>query len=416
LKFPDIISLARRAISNNRLRSNLTIAIIAIGITALIAIITVIEILKGTIYTNFTSMGSNTFNVTSQSFVSKNKTQGKRKRTNQNAEQNRIKLNEAEYFKENYTYPSTVSINVMATNTATVKRLSKKSNPNIFVMGADENYLKVSGTSLAAGRNFNALDVSSGQNTCLLGNSIAQKYFHDIEDAPNGFLYIGDARYRVLGVMESKGSSLIDRSDNMVLISLNNARQRFNLSQKSYVISVRVNDLNMMDVATDEAEGLMRKNRRLGAVLENDFSINKNDQMATSLIDNLKYVTLAASVIGLITLLGAAIGLMNIMLVSVAERTREIGVTKAIGANSKTIRLQFLSEAVIISLSGGIIGIILGILIGNILSLVFSSPFIIPWPWIIVGMSICLFVGLLAGIYPALKAGKLNPINALRYE
>jgi putative ABC transport system permease protein len=179
---------------------------------------------------------------------------------------------------------------------------------------------------------------------------------------------------------------------------------------------VWINDINAIDIATDEAEGLMRNAKRLDARHENNFSVNKNDEIATTLIDNLKYVTMAASVIGLITLLGAAIGLMNIMLVSVAERTREIGVSKAIGANSATIRMQFLTEAVIISLSGGMIGIITGILIGNTLSFFFHSPFIIPWLWIGIGISICMVVGLLAGIYPALKASRLNPINALRYE
>lgn len=361
-------------------------------------------------------MGSNTFNIASQSIVSNSKGHGKRKRVNQSEEQSRIKLSEAEYFKDHYTYPSTVSINVMATNAAVIKRNNKKSNPNIFVMGVDDNYLKVSGSTLSFGRNFNSLDITSGENTCLMGNSIAKKYFSDIEDAPNGFITIGDARYRVLGVLDSKGSSFVDRTDNMILIPLTNARQRFNVSQKSYVISIWINDIKYMDIATDEAEGLMRNARRLDAKHENNFAINKNDEIATTLIGNLKYVTLAASVIGLITLLGAAIGLMNIMLVSVAERTREIGVTKAIGANSKTIRLQFLSEAIIISLAGGLIGIVVGILIGNSLSLVFHSAFVIPWLWIAIGITICLIVGLLAGIYPALKAGKLNPINALRYE
>jgi len=204
--------------------------------------------------------------------------------------------------------------------------------------------------------------------------------------------------------------------DNMAIISLQNARQRFSISGKTFVISASIPDIKYMSLAIDEAEGMMRNVRKLSASEENNFTISKNDEIANSLIDNLKFVTLSASIIGLITLLGAAIGLMNIMLVSVAERTREIGLSKAIGATNATVRIQFLSEAVIISLKGGAIGIILGILIGNLLSLAFHSSFVMPWFWIGIGISICIIVGLLAGIYPALKASKLNPINALRYE
>lgn len=411
----DIFSLAQKAIRTNRLRSNLTIAIIAIGITALIGIITIIEVLKGTIHSNFAGMGSNTFNITSQSVVVKGGRPGRRRPPSSN-EANRIKLDDARLFVERFQFPATVSINVMATNSAIIKRGKKKSNPNVFVMGGDENYLVVAGTNLAAGRNFSQREASSGENVCVLGNSIAAKYFGSAGTAENGLLYIGDARYRVVGVMESKGASFIDRTDNMVIITLQNARQRFNVSQKSCVISVRVNDLTWMEAAADEAEGVMRTVRRLKPGEENNFSVNRNDEIANSLIENLQFVTLSASLIGFITLLGAAIGLMNIMLVAVAERTREIGLSKAIGANSQTIRLQFLSEAVFISVKGGLIGIVIGILIGNLLSLVFSSPFIIPWMWIGLGISICVAVGLLAGIYPALKASRLNPIVALRYE
>jgi putative ABC transport system permease protein len=325
-------------------------------------------------------------------------------------------LDEAATFKDRFQFPATISTNIMATNSAVIKRNSKKSNPNIMVMGADENYLLVSGTNLVSGRNFSSREIASGENVCILGNSIATKYFGNSINTENGLINLGEARYRVVGVMESKGASFIDRTDNMVIVTINNARQRFNISQKSCVISVRVHDLKWIEAASDEAEGVMRSVRRLRPGDESNFSINKNDEIANSLIDNLKFVTLSASLIGFITLLGAAIGLMNIMLVSVAERTREIGLTKAIGANSQTIKLQFLSEAIFISLKGGFIGIVIGILIGNILSFAFSSPFVIPWMWIGIGLSICIVVGLLAGIYPALKASRLNPINALRYE
>lgn len=415
MQLSDIIALAQRAIKSNRLRANLTIAIIAIGITALIGIITVIEVLKGTIHTNFSSMGSNTFSINSQSILGGGG-KGKRRRQNQSEEQNRIKLDEAESFVKRYSFPSTVSISLVANNTAIVKRNSKKSNPNIIVLATDENYLDVSGTTLDAGRNFNAIDISSGMNTCILGNAIAKKFFSYVQNAVNGFIYVGGARYRILGVMESKGASFINRMDNMVIVSMANARSQFAISTKSCVISVHVSDLKFMNYATDEAEGVMRAIRRVKLNEENNFSIQKNDEIANSLISNLKYVTLSASIIGLITLLGAAIGLMNIMLVSVAERTREIGLTKAVGATNQTIRTQFLSEAIIISLKGGVIGILVGIFIGNLLSFAFHSPFVIPWLWIALGITICIAVGLLAGIYPALKASKLNPINALRYE
>lgn len=413
MKAGDIISLAKKALQTNRLRSNLTVAIIAIGITALIGIITIIEVLKGTIHDNFAGMGSNTFNISSQSMVSN---KGRKRAREIDIARNRISLEEARFFTSRYVFPAKTSVSVIASNAITIKRDNKKSNPNIVVMGTDDNYLSVSGTNLEVGRNFTTRELFSGENVCILGNAIASKYFGNISNAVNGLLHIGDTRYRVLGVMESKGASFVDRTDNMILITLNNVRQRFSISQKSCVISIFVNDIKYLNAAYDEAEGVMRTIKKIKPGIENNFTLNKNDEIANSLIDNLKFVTLSASLIGFITLLGAAIGLMNIMLVSVAERTREIGLAKALGATSKTIRMQFLTEAVYISLKGGIIGIVTGILIGNLLSLAFKSPFIIPWIWIGAGVSICVVVGLAAGIYPAVKASKLNPIAALRYE
>ncbi len=399
---------------SNKLRSNLTVSIIAIGITALISIVTVIEVLKGTIHDSFSGMGSNTFTITAESmFGKKNKRHGKRK---SNDENKKISLNDANYFTERYSYPAVVSTNILVSGNATLKHGDKKTNPNVMVMGCDEHYLKVSGSNLEAGRNFNGNEISSGENNCLLGYGLADKLFSSIDNAVGNTIIVNDERYRVIGVLESKGSSMVNKTDNMAFISLQNARQKFNITSSSAVISIAVNDIKHIDLAIDEAEGTMRTVRKVSTAEASNFAITKNDEIANTLIENLQFVTVAASLIGFITLLGAAIGLMNIMLVAVAERTREIGLTKAIGANSYTIRTQFLLEAIFISCKGGVVGIIIGVVLGNIVALLMGSRFTIPWFWIMLGISICVLVGILAGIYPAIRASKLNPINALRYE
>ena len=187
-------------------------------------------------------------------------------------------------------------------------------------------------------------------------------------------------------------------------------------SNNSIAISVMAANNYEIESNIGSAIGKFRSIRRLKPKEQQNFDVTKSDSLAKSLMDNLKYVTSAATLIGFITLLGAAIALMNIMLVSVTERTKEIGTRKAIGATSKTIRQQFLMEAIVICQIGGILGIVLGILIGNITSYTMSTDFIIPWIWLISGVVLCLLVGLVSGIYPAIKASKLDPIEALRYE
>lgn len=413
MKTADIFLLARNAIKSNRLRTNLTIAIIAIGITALIGIVTIIEILKQSIHDNFSSMGANTFTITSQPVFNKNKRHGQRKVA---AEDRKISLQEATDFTTIFQFPAEVSISTIVSGTSKLKRGEKETNPNVTVMGTDEHYAKVAGINLVAGRNFTRAETNLGIAGVILGNAVATRLFEHIQDAPGQTVSIGDEQYVVIGVMGSKGSSLVNRIDNMAVIPMQHAKSRYSIQKNSMVLSIWVNDMKYMSMAIDEAEGAMRKAKKQAVQEDNAFAINKNDEIANSLINNLRFVTLSASIIGFITLLGAAIGLMNIMLVSVAERTREIGLSKAIGANEKTIRMQFLSEAVYISLKGGAIGMLIGILIGNLISIVMHTGFVVPWMWILAGFTICFIVGLMAGIYPALKASKLNPIIALRYE
>jgi len=204
--------------------------------------------------------------------------------------------------------------------------------------------------------------------------------------------------------------------DKSCMLPLNNIRQYFSKPDMSYGINVMLKDSKSMDAAINEATGLFRNVRRLRVGQEDNFEIAKSDNIAEMLFENIKYVTLAATIIGLITLLGASIGLMNIMLVSVTERTREIGIRKAIGATKELIKRQFIIEALVICQLGGMLGIILGILVGNLISLLTGGSFIVPWLWIFLGLVLCFIVGLASGIYPAIKASKLDPIEALRFE
>lgn len=406
-------TLAYRSIRTNKLRTGITVGIIALGIMALIGILTAIEGLKASIYSSFSGMGANTFQITNE-ILKKRRGGGGINITS--VDQRNISYRDAVDFKKRFSFPATVGMSMSGTSVATVRYASEKTNPNIHVMGVDERYLTISSTTLVAGRNFSVTEVDNGGYVCLLGNGIAKKLFKGkIENAINALISVGYVKYRVIGVAESKGSSMVSNLDNNVFVPLQNARAVYG-GDNSFVISVRVDNVALIDIAAEEAEGMFRIIRRVPLNAASNFGVNKNDNLAAMVMENVTYVTGAALFIGLITLLGAAIGLMNIMLVSVAERTREIGVSKALGARSSSIRRQFLTESVMISLAGGFIGVITGILMGNIVSVLLKSGFIVPWMWISIGIASCTFVGLFSGLYPAARAARLDPIEALRYE
>jgi putative ABC transport system permease protein len=405
------IRIAFQSIRGNLLRSVLTIMIIAVGISALVGILTAIDSIKNAITADFTRLGANTFSVVSRGMRIQIGNQRYRSKN-----YSYISYFQAKEFRDQYHFPASVSISVMATNTATVKYESKKSNPNVIVRGIDENYLQTAGYDLDNGRNISMQEAYDGTNVALIGAEMVPKMFPKDTDPIGKLLSIGSGKYMVIGILKSKGSGFGETGDRLVFLPFSNVRQYFARPNMNFRISVHPNSALLMDAATGEAEGVFRNIRKLNVTDDTDFVIEKSDNIVNILLENIKYVTMAATIIGVITLLGAAIGLMNILLVTVAERTREIGIRKAIGANSGTIRQQFLIESIVIGQLGGILGIILGILAGNGISLFIGSAFIVPWDWIIGGVTVCLLVSFASGVIPAVKAAKLDPIEALRFE
>lgn len=399
------------SIKANKLRTILTAAIIAIGIMSLVGILTAIEGIQASINDSFANLGANTFDVESM-------------RSNRGSREGKdakvfppLKYEDLVRFKDRFD-GGTVSVNAWVTGIAEAKRGSKKTNPNTRVQGGDYAYLVVDGYDIKEGRAFSRSEVDNGAMVVIIGREIQDALFERGENPVNKNIKFMGSKFKVVGVLEPQGGASGNGSvDRMCLVPMVTARKLAAGRQLNYEATVAVKDPNNMDAAVGLATGLMRAIRKDPVKQENSFEIRVNQSLAEQLGEITGYLRIGGFTIGFITLLGASIGLMNIMLVSVTERTREIGVRKALGATPLKIRQQFLIEAIVITQMGGLGGIFLGIGIGNLTSIAISdSGFVIPWVWILFGVTVGMIVGLVSGYLPAYKASKLDPIDSLRFE
>lgn len=404
------IRLAFVSIKGNMTRAVLTLMIIAFGIMALVGILTAIDSAIYSLSDSFARLGANSFSI--------NQVRSKARRRNDRRHvSDVITYDQAMNFKEKYNFNGKVAVSMWATGSATVKYKEEETNPNVMVDGINENYLDLKAYELAAGRNFSNQEINYGGNKAIVGKDIVESLFDKkTARAMDKTIVVGNQKFKIIGVLESKGNSMGGNDDRRVLIPLQTAKRYYGTQKTNYRLAVNVANALDIDDAISSSTGLMRNIRRLKASEPNDFEIFKSDGLVDIIREDTANIRLGALIIALMTLLGAAIGLMNIMLVSVTERTREIGVIKALGATRQSVLIQFLTEAVIISLMGGFLGIILGVLMGNAVTSMMGGAFLVPWNWIAIAIALCTFVGLASGLYPAMKAAKQDPIEALRYE
>ena len=404
------VLIAINSIKTQLLRTILTVVIIGIGIWALVGILSSVEAMENSISGNFATMGSNTFNIQRYNFNVQRRG-GEREKVNPIISYQNIRE-----FIDIYEFPtSQTSISFSGTSGAEVKFESNKTDPEVQVLGINEYYLENTGTEIESGRNFNVFDIQNNNNVCIVGADFLKKLF--VNDNPIGKkISIRGVKFKVIGVLESKGATFGNNQDLRVLIPIQVARGIFTAPNINYTISIMVKNTEMLNAAQDEAVVTFRNIRGLSPIEKNDFGMERSDDLINRITSITGYLEIAAWIISIITILGSSIALMNIMLVSVTERTREIGVRKALGAKNSTISTQFFIETIVIGQIGSVLGILLGIGTGMIFSSFFESEFSLPWIPMLWATIITFIVAIIAGFYPAMKASKLDPIESLRYE
>ena len=404
------IRIAFDSIRSQLLRTILTILIIAIGITALVGILSAVSALENTISSDFSSMGANTFNIQRYEFNTQRQG-GEKQKINPV-----INYRDVKEFEDNYKFPFTkTSISFIGTLAAEVKYENEKTDPEVQVLGINENYITNSGLEVDLGRDLNYFDIENSNNVCVIGSDLRKALLKDVNPI-NKTISIRGSKFKVVGVLKEKGATFGNNQDLRVFLPLQKARTIFTNPNINYSLSVKTDKKDMLEGAQDEAILLFRNIRGLNPVEDNNFGLERSDDLINRIGTITGVLETAAWIISIITIFGSTIALLNMMLVSVTERTREIGVRKALGAKRSTIAFQFFIETIIIGQLGGILGIILGILLGYGFAAIVDFKFVIPWSAMIAATIITFVVAVISGSYPANKAARLDPIESLRYE
>ncbi|WP_210515684.1 ABC transporter permease [Hymenobacter terricola] len=404
---------AFRSIRANLLRTILTALILSIGLFALVGILTGIDAMKNSLSETFASLGANSFELHAKGYSNRFRRGGVQAR-----QYPPISFLQAKQYKTAMGDEAQVGLSAFIAGAVEMKANGTKTNPNMQVIAGDENYLKIQGYNLVGGRTFSQAELTSGANVLIVGDEIRSKLFP--RQSPVGkYVAAMGRRFLIVGLLEKSGTGAGGGggADRMALVPLETGNQLPRQGALTYDIKTATDKQGTMAFLMGQATGVMRAVRHDKLGNEDSFVVESSESLAADLESISGKVRAGGSIIAFITLLGASIALMNIMLVSVTERTREIGIRKALGATAVQIRQQFLLEAIVICLLGGSFGILLGVLGGNgVAKFVGSGSFLVPWVWMIVGLVICVGVGLASGYYPASKAAALDPIESLRYE
>ncbi len=404
----ETFRLALVSLSANKLRSGLTMLGIAVGVFSVIGVMTVIAGLRDSIESGLNVLGANSFQFTKYPAVSFS---DPRLRLGNRRD---VTFAEATRFKELMGEAGEVSLQLRSGGLR-ASYLERQTNPSVVMYGGDENTVASRNYEVATGRNLSAEDVEFGRAVVLLGTDVVERLFPN-EEALGHIVRIDRQNYLVVGVLSSRGTTLGQSQDNVTICPITKMLATYGRAGRSIGINVQAPNQALLIETQETAVGMMRLVRGLDPEDANDFEVFTNDSLIEAFNSIAGVVAIGAFVISAIALIASGVGVMNIMLVSVTERTKEIGIRKSIGARKRNILMQFLIEAVSLSLVGGLAGIVVGIIGGNIGAKLLNATPVFPLGWAMAGLLVCTAIGVGFGFYPAWKAAALDPIEALRHE